>query len=97
MHRNKVKCSAGAFERRWSMLTLHAMVQAEASNLTTAHNAALSDMLSTFNSSMANATVYEFDIYTAFNQLIMNAESVSLSFYILCLLWHIYMQRLLPG
>lgn len=28
---------------------------------------------------MANATVFEFDVYTAFNQLIMNAESVSLT------------------
>ena len=53
------------------------LLQAEATNLTIAHNAALADLLSSFNSTMAGSMVYEFDIYSAFNTLLMNAQSVS--------------------
>ena len=38
---------------------------------------------------MANATVYEFDIYTAFNQLIMNYMDVSCTFFTCLASWYL--------
>ena len=51
-------------------------MQAEATNFTDAHNAALMTMTNSFSSSMSGSTVLTYDIYTFFNNLMTNAATV---------------------
>jgi len=58
-------------------------LQAEATNFTMAHNAALTQMTSSFMSSQANSTVLNYDTFTFFSNLLANATSVSHSYLLL--------------
>ena len=48
-----------------------------------AHNAALTQMTSSFMSSQANSTVLNYDTFTFFSNLLANATSVSYSYLLL--------------
>lgn len=50
-------------------------LQASAANLTAAHNAQLTDMVTSFNASNADADVWIYDLYSFFIGLISNAAS----------------------
>lgn len=54
-------------------------LQATATNFTNAHNAALMEMTSSFNSSMSGSMVMNYDIHTFFSNLLANATTVGLS------------------
>ncbi|DBA78537.1 TPA: hypothetical protein ACH3X2_007856 [Trebouxia sp. C0005] len=56
--------------------SMSATAKAEATNFTTAHNAALTQMTSSFMSSQANSTVLNYDTYTFFSNLLANATSL---------------------
>ena len=58
-------------------------VQAQATNFTMMHNAALTDMTSTFNSSMDGAMVYNYDTASFFSNLLTMATAVRATLFLL--------------